>query len=158
MRQIDNFIIDRMFQPVVDALANIMSCYAMAAFLLTGGSLFIAAAGWHNERYVYLAITGLWLPLHVLRAYRLDAEKPRSVMSTERVIYALLRVCLLAGLIVFEPATVSEFLSRKSAWIAIEDFAWWMVVVGLYLMACRRPPPGRQGRFNWLTRPGPPSA
>jgi hypothetical protein len=158
MWQLDSFIIDRMFQPVVDALANIVSCYAMAAFILTGASLFIAAASWREGHYAILAVTGLWLPVHVLRAYRLDAEKLRSVMSTERVSYALLRVCLLASQIVFEPVTVSVFLSRKSAWIVAEDFAWWGVIVGLYLMACRRPPPNQQTGFNWLTRPALPGA
>ena len=54
MRRLDDFIIDRVFQKIADALHRHASCYAIASFLLTGygliGIVALVAGGESEQR------------------------------------------------------------------------------------------------------------
>lgn len=153
MRRTDSFLIDRVFQPVVDALASLVSCYALAAFFLTGAGLCFAASLIHEEHWLSLACVGIWLPIHIVRAHRLDQERPRAVLSDERVTGFVARMWFLCLQVASAPLFVL-ILRAQGVWFLLEGAAWWMVVAGLYLMACRRPPPSeqpaRRAWFGWL--------
>lgn len=154
MWRVDSFLIDRVFQPVVDALASLVSCYALAAFILTGAGLCFLAFDVHGQQWLGLAMTAIWFPPPLLRAYRLCQERPRAVLPDERVSGFAPRMWFLGLLVAFEPSFILIVLTKRDVWFLLNDAAWWMLVVGLYLMACRRPPPSehpaRRAWFGWL--------
>jgi hypothetical protein len=156
MWRVDSFLIDRVFQPVVDALASLVSCYALAAFVLTGAGLCFAVSYYHAEQWLALALAGVWVPVPIVRAHRLDQERPRAVLSNERVTGFYARIWFLFVQVVFGPSVVLLLLTKEGdVWILLNEAGWWMLLVGLYLMACRRPPPSQQPArrawFGWLT-------
>jgi hypothetical protein len=154
MWRVDGFLIDRVFQPIVDALAALVSCYALAAFILTGAGLCFLAFDVHGQQWLALACTGLWLPIHIVRAHRLDQERPRAVLSNERVTGFATRMWFLGVQVAFGPSFILIVLTKRDVWFLLDAAACWMLVIGLYLMACRRPPPSehpaRRAWFGWL--------
>lgn len=155
MWRVDSFLIDRVFQPVVDALAALVSCYALAAFILTGAGLCFLAFDVHGQQWLGLALTAIWFPPPLLRAYRLCQERPRAVLPDERVSGFAPRMWFLGLQVTFGPLLIIPMLRDKDGgWFLLNEAAWLMLLIGLYLMACRRPPPSerpvRRAWFGWL--------
>ncbi len=84
IRAIDDFLIDRVFQRISDALARWVSCYGIAAFLLTGAILlvFVAAVMPHD---VLAAVLGILWVFRLIRLHRMDAVAPSDALPEERI-------------------------------------------------------------------------
>ncbi len=138
MRTIDDFLIDRLFQPAADRLARWMSCYAIAEFLLTGELLFKTISYAAEQDWVAMSLCSAWMPVYILRAHRLDAAPPSDILPTERVTGIVFRMIWLTVQIVTLPINLLE---PHALWWRIESASWWLIVAGVYLMACRKRPP-----------------
>jgi hypothetical protein len=157
LNRIDSFLIDRMFQPAVDRLAPLISCYVLAEFVATGGLLAHAGA------YIVLAVTRTpfyllsllaetaWVPLMIARAHSLDRRPPSSALPSDRVIGQLPRMLLLLITLPLLPL----FLVTAPTIEDLAEVGWWLLLFAVYLMACRRPPPhkkrARQPRLGWFS-------
>jgi hypothetical protein len=84
IRAIDDFLIDRVFQRISDALARWVSCYGIAAFLLAGAILseFAAAVMPHD---VLAALLGIVWVFRLIRVHRMDAAAYSDVLPAERI-------------------------------------------------------------------------
>ena len=140
MERVDSFIIDRLFQPVSDSVARYVSCYGIAAFLLTGAVPLHFMAEFAKGYWVAMFVSLTWLPVLVYRAYKLEQAPPSNLLPLERVHYVLLRVGLLTFQALFVPFDY-WMIQTGGIWVALMDFGWWIIVVALYFMACRRKPP-----------------
>ena len=138
MRTFDYFLIDRVFQPLADCVARWISCYGIAAFLLTGFGL-VNAAYWVIREDVFgIVLMALWFPRLVWRAYQLDANPPRGVLPPERVTGFLSRC---ANLVFIAPGSILLMCDARDALAFLSDFAWLVLVPAECLMACRANPP-----------------
>jgi hypothetical protein len=137
MRRVDNFLIDRAFQPLADTMARWVSCYGIAAFMLTG--VFLAKASDYvvNRDYFPLVLMLIYLPFVTLRAYQLDAEPERSVLPPERATMFWFRMFSLLT----NPLDVLAVAMAVNWWDRIRFGAWLLLTPALYFMACRRNPP-----------------
>jgi hypothetical protein len=84
IRAIDDFLIDRVFQRISDALARWVSCYGIAAFWLAGAILseFAAAVMPHD---VLAALLGIVWVFRLIRVHRMDAAAYSDVLPAERI-------------------------------------------------------------------------
>lgn len=140
MRRLDDFIIDRVFQPIADRLARYWSCYAIAAFILTGFDLEHAAFYIYKEDYVWIAVAAMWLAPMTYRAYQLESQPVRNVLPLERIQFLALRLLNAA----FTPFVLLAVFLLPVGIRTIDDIGWAAMVVALYLMACRKNPPRQQ--------------
>lgn len=140
MRQIDDFLIDRGFQPVADWLSRWVSCHALAAFLMTGGVLGLMAGFLAMGYWVSIAMSGLWMPMRVWEAYQRAAAPPSDVLPIERISWIWLRLPLLTLQTAGVPLHVLSIRLGDYWWSAVMA-GWWLFTVGLYFLACRRNPP-----------------
>lgn len=151
MKTVDDFLIDRLFQPVVDAMVAVASCYAIAAFVLTGGGFLLLVVDVHQAIYASawwwctVGIVSLYLPTIIVRAYRLEQDRPRDAMPIDRVSMMWFRVGVLYCQTIFLPMDVMYW--AKLPWNALADLGWWLVIVGAYFMACRRAPPKQKRAY-----------
>ncbi len=140
IRLVDDFIIDQVCQPLVDRLDRVCSCYQLAAgVFVTASALGVAQAStrgaWFSVVIWLLLPTGL-----VRRAYLLDARPPSDVRPVERVSELSFRSIMLTMRLWFLVPT-----AMVATWtMIIDETAWWLVSLGLYLLACRRRPPRRE--------------
>jgi hypothetical protein len=74
IRAIDDFLIDRVFQRISDALARWVSCYGIAAFLLTGAILseFASAAVYESWLFILPGLLGIMWVTELIKAHRMD--------------------------------------------------------------------------------------
>ncbi len=150
LTNIDDFIIDHVFQPVVDRLDGYVSCYQLAGFFFTGATLFHLVSGLALKHWVGRTIVTLWWSWLIIRSYRLDARPPSDVLPIERITGRGQRLALLMLEIYTTVLTISDYPSR---WLLLEEATWWLMIVGLFLLACRRRPPRRQRApvgWRWL--------
>jgi hypothetical protein len=153
-RKIDDWIIDQVFQKISDALVRWMSCYAIAAFLLTGTILLRITAHMFDGYWALLFFDAIWLPFRLLDAHTMDREPVRDVLPIERIAWMPGRFFWLSLAVLGFPVF---FLQRDHAVLALES-GDWLLVMALFFMACRRRPPAQQKSrapwFAWL-RPVP---
>jgi hypothetical protein len=137
LHTIDDWIIDRAFQPISDRLARYMSCYGIAAFLLTGVILSNLAYAVHDYSWVTLVILPVWsLPL-LIEAYHHDAAPVSNVLPIFRIKYFFWRMIQL----VLIPNNILLAITSSDVWDSQRWAAWTIVTAVLYFMACRRNPP-----------------
>ena len=135
-----------MFQPIADALARWVSCYGIAAFLLTGSLMERVASEFYRAAWIEFAFTLMWLPAMVFHAYKLDAEAPCDVMPEDRIVFFLLRI-LNAMLPV--PFSMLFLIALDKNWIDKADGIGWIIAAAaFYFMACRKHPPAPK-RFTY---------
>lgn len=136
LKRVDDWIIDRACQPLVDKLDQVSSCYQLSAVaMITAGSLGMAL----DYRQQWWFGAGLWLSVvtpAVWRAWRLDAKPPSVTLPLERIanlgtrtIFFILRLGF--GVLLISSPTVNGLLNET---------AWWLFSLGLYLLACRKRP------------------
>lgn len=136
----DSFLIDRGFQPISDRLAGWASCYAIAAFLLTGATFVEVAALLQLTLWIGLAINGPWFAFNAWRAYQMESAPISTVLPRERITGSFARPIYMAFQLASWPATV--VLTIEGEWQSIvADAGWWLFILGLYFLACRRNPP-----------------
>lgn len=146
--KIDDWLIDRVFQRISDGLARFASCYAIAAFLLTGAALGHWGLYIVRQEWVGLLLSSMWLPFRVADAYRLEREPQRDVLPVERVRYFFQRIIFLMLQIAISPLVLLD-ATEGNYWMLASDTFWWVIVVGFYFMACRRRPPSRNHSLSW---------
>lgn len=144
MRAIDGFLIDRVFQPLADRLARWVSCYGIAAFLLTGFMLYHVAFYVYREEMVGLCLTALWLPGLTWRAYDLDRNPPLGVLPAERITRYASRC---GNLLLILPITVLELCASSSLFETINQVGWLILIPAECFMACRANPPAQRRTF-----------
>lgn len=138
MRRVDDWLIDAVFQPVADRLAPAVSCYGIAAFLLTGFGLIQAAIYVLNEDWTFLAVMSTWLPFMTFKAYRLDQEKPRSVLPDTRLTGFISRIMCL---VLLTPLSLAETIAPMDMRFRAQGLLWLLLVLAEYFIACRKNPP-----------------
>lgn len=145
IRSLDNFLIDRLFQPCADRLAVIASCHAIAAFLITGAALlhlatfcWLSLSGQPIYLLVALAETG-WMSDKLLLAYRLGRQQSQAVIfPKERLHGCPFRIMVV--LITMATQSMLQFFPFEIFDAGVEG-GWWLSLGGLYFLACRRTPP-----------------
>lgn len=140
MWRADSYLIDRVFQPIADALARVTSCYGLAGFLSVGGILSFVAAQVYVGNYVLAAVLGAswsWVPLC---ASRLEQRPLTNVMSTIRIVQFPCRCISVYCLIMHSLLT---YLIMH-IYTVLGCFGWVLLVLAQYFLACQRRPPLRQ--------------
>jgi len=158
MRRLDDFLIDRVFQKIADALHRVASCYAIGSFLLVGFAamhfLWYALA-YSKGQYLILLTFGLmlslfWVPIRVVRAIRIDKQwaEGRDALPPERISDAWFRLFFLL-MLPFD--AFSAYLNWISTALGgmIGDLSWFMLVAGAYFLACTPKRPSRQTQRQW---------
>lgn len=152
LRNMDDFLIDRVFQPVSDRAARYVSCYGIAAFLLTGMLLILGGLKLYDRDWIGLLITSGWLPYDVCRAYRLDAAPSSDVLPICRIKDFWLRILFLVVLIALLPTFVLNWWTGDYIKLG-HEIGWSIVVPAYYFMACRKNPPTPRRSTVSLWRP-----
>jgi hypothetical protein len=141
--RLDSFLVDRIFQPLADALARWTSCYGIAAFLLTG-VIFGQVAGYiWMEKWAYAISMPIWSLMKCIQAYELERRPPSDVLPIERIqgqIWAGRPGLLLIEIFAQPMILLIPPPDGKVMWI-YEQESWWVVIIACYFMACRRNPP-----------------
>lgn len=140
---VDTFLIDRVFQPISDKMARYVSCYGIAAFLLTGAIPVNFVLGWMDNSWWLTVLAAIWMPALVYRAYRLEASALAAAQPPDRVAYRDLRSLGFFAQFLTSPYDFI-YLFNGNRLMFIESVSWWLIVFALYFMACRRNPPKPQ--------------
>lgn len=152
IRYIDDTLIDRVFQPVADRCAQHASCYALAAFLLTGCGLAALASAVVADGTLYRCLNLIIVPciaVVLVRANYLDRAPPSDVMPIERIQYVNWRTANLFIAILDLESVVGTPTLR----IALNAAMWLLLTAAMFFMACRRlPPAARRARARWWRR------
>lgn len=140
--RLDSFLIDKAFQPIADRLARWISCYGIAAFLLTGVTLGNAVAFAWTMRWEELLVTA-WFAYRCRDAYVLDRAPPSNALPVERIKRSgwMGRPGLVLCVAFF---TTIHIVAPAPGWSRIDIWAyrlWWIYIAAAYFMACRRDPP-----------------
>jgi hypothetical protein len=139
-RAIDNFLIDRVFQRISDALARWVSCYGIAEFLFTGAILLMfvsvvtAKHGMHfgRERWLFLWVMGL------IKRISMDRAACSNVLPTERISGANGRFIYMVFCTSFL-VTMVFLLQESTYWL--NYVGWLLATFASYFMACWKLPP-----------------
>jgi len=159
MRRLDDFLIERVFQKIADALCRWRSCYGIAAFLLTGGSAVLVGVGAFTlirfENWLLLAflpLMGFWSYHKTKSAYDLDAawHQGKEALPVDRIRDAVLRVVWLV-IMVFHGTQVLLLLETQTALSLAYYAGWCLFTFGLYFLACtpKRPRQQIQRELAW---------
>ncbi len=140
LRAFDDFLIDRVFQPITDYFSERASCYAIAAFLFTGFLFIDAVCSFLLKDYVVLLIMSVWVPARIYRAQQMNSQSRRNVMSVDRIsgFYSRLIDIFFVGL------APIWLIGNHSFILNMRDMAWVLMLSGDFLMACYNRPVWRQ--------------
>jgi hypothetical protein len=153
LHKMDDYLIDRVFQPTADALWRVASCYGLAAFFYTGFMFIFASCRVINQSYFSLLFFMLWMPLRAFRAYREDQKPARNVVPIYRVSEFYLRVLDIP--LVVASVACAVIPDSSGVIFRIGEISWVLLFLGDYFMACRKRPPA-QSRSEvsvWGARP-----
>jgi hypothetical protein len=142
LRRIDDFLIDRVFQPVTDRLASVTSPCAMAAFLLVG--FLVSNEAWciTYGHYVLAFLAGCTFAAAYLMAVDEDKKPLSNTLPSVRIIHFIPRMI---GLMLLTPLMVLLTPLNFHILHPLADIGWWLYLMALYFMACRKmPPPKRE--------------
>lgn len=142
MRQVDDFLIDRIFQPIADSLARWASCYAIAAFLLTGFTLAETVICVVFDQWITLVLSALWVPFLLMECYTLQRKSLCDVTPDNRIKLRTFRPLVLLLSVAGVPMAIFLEVNDLWYWLWIHD--QWLLVIGVYFMACHMIPPRRQ--------------
>lgn len=140
MRKIDDFLIDRAFQPAADWLEPRISCYGIAAFLATGSTVAYIASFTDGATWVVMLLAAMNLP-NIIRFHRLDEKAITDVAPAIRVVNAFWRLVAVS----FVAFDVTCWVTRT--WplnVYLSDSGWMLYTAASYFSACRRHPPRRE--------------
>ncbi len=140
MRRLDDFLIDRVFQPVADALARWISCYGLAAFLLTGAvlAMITAIALSPDVRSVGVVLLSVVWVVRLIEAHQLDQRASSDVLPAERIRDVYWRPAYLA-VVVYD--LMVEIFSLSDLRDLMFNQGWLLNTLAVYFMACRKQPP-----------------
>ncbi len=140
MRRIDDFLIDRVFQPVADALARWASCYGIAAFLLTGAilAMITAIALAPDVRSVGAVLLSVLWVVRLIEAHRLDRRASSDVLPAERIRDVYWRPAYIAFVVC---DLMAETFGLSDLRDLVFNQGWLLNTLAVYFMACRKQPP-----------------
>ena len=151
MRRLDDFLIDRVFQKIADALHRHASCYAIAGFLMTGYGLsaVMAMVDWFVHDYiaapVLLFVFMLFYPPFIIRAVRLERRwaSGDNALPNDRITGCIQRTLALFWTAIPVPIDAMQLLAGLQL-AAIFNLGWLLYLAGLYFLACTPKRPRRQ--------------
>jgi hypothetical protein len=138
-RCIDDFLIDRTFQPASDALARWVSCYGIAEFLWTGAMLARLVMLVHETDRDWIA-TLIVIPLmlvFLLECRREDIKPPSAILPVFRVKHFRMR----CAWIILVPIEAFLLAAGENWSDRLQSLSWFAVYAACWFMACRRNPP-----------------
>lgn len=140
IRAIDDFLIDRVFQRMSDVLARWVSCYGIAAFLLTGAVLlaFASAAMWQSWVGILPGLLGIFFVGRLVQAHQLERAAHSDVMPEVRVKLGLWRLIYVA---ICGNDLIAEIFIKLSFPSWSENIGFLLYTLAVYFMACRKLPP-----------------
>lgn len=150
-RKMDDFIIDKVFQRVADALAGRVTPGIMAQNSLILCSLFEIFRSWKtwqlNEFHAFSAImAGFFITFLLAMAFMADGGRRAGLMPKERLTLFPVRVFLL---IVFVFIIIAKILPHDHEILrTIDIFVISTELAGLYFLACRTNPPRTKEVFS----------
>lgn len=136
LRSIDDFLIERVHQPIADLFARHVSCYGIASFLFMGALLGMTMGSVMRGAYVS-AVMNAWLVFPVLRCESLDKSALIGVMPANRVTEFFWRIIWWAVI----PATFVGAIFTPGVWNRVWAIGELLILPGFYFMACRKNPP-----------------
>lgn len=148
LHRADDFLIDRVFQPIADLLAPVITC-VMLGHLFTG-LLVVFGLGWCVTRPAYW-VAPLFLIYGSARLFRLTPTR-LGMMPIERVRGFLGRLMDWLIIILIVPSEILD-PTIDTTFILAELVCW---LISDYFYACRRnPPKPRKFRMPaWLASQG----
>lgn len=161
MQRVDDFLIDRVFQKIADALHRVASCFAIGAFFMTGFAIVhFSFWGWSFIHVgvspelilpvIGLAMALIWVPPRVKKAIRLEREwnEGNDVLPNERPAFISQRVFFLLFL-PFDWLLLVADVNLGNVVSAAADLSWSMLCTGLYFLACAPKRPRRQRQAQY---------
>lgn len=145
MHWIDDFLIDRVFQPVANRLAGWMSCYGISAFLLTGYLIIMTLLLLYIRNWFALLFHCSWIRI-VWRAHALDKDPPANAIPEVRIDigYQFCRMVVTMAIAVSIPVSTGRTMLFGAGWYTFVPIIVMLPFTGLYFMACRANPPARR--------------
>lgn len=144
MRRIDDFMIDRVFQPIADRLEVWTNCYALAAFLATGSIVCYLVVFFLPPFDPVLRCVLVLLCLcafsNLRHCHDLERRLATNTVPPDRVTYWHWRLLALA--LVAENTMFAFMPSTTGA--KIYSVSWCAWTCSLYFCACQRRPPRRE--------------
>jgi hypothetical protein len=152
MQKIDDFLIDKIFQPIANLCYPFLSCYKLAyvLFILACISTCIGLSfdNWFID-FITMFLLLFWISW-ALRARNLDKTIregmipiDRSRDLTLRFVYFLLLIFTIIQAII--SLIAHDYVVNKLAFQNLtENFGWILATIGLYFIACRKLPPIRR--------------
>jgi len=145
LKKIDDFLIDRVFQPYVDARTRVVgvsnSPYKIAAFFLSG--FVVMTIGWliaslyEGSFSIFYLLPLVWIyfiikqfirPAEILSKVQTDLSDMPNIIRVQQMFSRVLwLIFLLVQLPWYSFATLSATLAHGSV---------WLYMVGVYFMAC----------------------
>ncbi len=140
MRRLDDFLIDRVFQPIADALARWTSCYGIAAFFLTGAilAMITSIALEPSMRSVGAVLLSVVWVIRLIEAHLMDRRGYSDVLPEERILHVYWRPVYVA-FVVFD--LIREAFGWDDFRNLILNQGWLLNTLAVYFMACRKQPP-----------------
>lgn len=143
MIHVDDFLVDRIFQPIADALARWASCYAIAAFFLTGFALVDTVTNVVLGHWMILLLFVTWMPFLLIECHTLQRKGLCDTMPYNRIRFRILRPFWFLLSAVSVPMAITA--GTGESWFgALWIHDQWLLIVGMYFMACHMIPPRRQ--------------
>ena len=140
MITVDDFLIDRVFQRISDALWRLGNCYDMASFWLTGALLSEVVADTFQRHWVFLATLVPFYAVYAARAYYLSWRYgDDTILPMDRIRDHLYRCIILV-------LCCGEIVRAIFIGVDIGSFVVFQFLIGLYFLACR---PSRPKSGPW---------
>ena len=132
-RDLDDFLVDRVFQPVVDRLPA--SAEVAAGFVSIGAGLCFVCGFALAREWVFVAIVVPCWGFLVLRAHRPRRERP-GTFPVERLMWHMRLFQISIAICMSTVAALAP--DRTTVLLAAGQ---WGIVMTDYMLACRRNPP-----------------
>lgn len=142
----DGWVLDHVFQPVADRLAEWWSCYQIAVFLLTVDMLVVIVYFVEVRFYFGLLLIPALIP-PVVRAY-LAANPPSMLLPLDRFIWWGYR--LGAAISIVGDVILPGHLDCSDFWLMTIQV---LQFTGTGFLACRPRPPKRREASLWRWKP-----
>lgn len=149
--KLDDFLIDRVAQPLVDRLAERTTPNALGRSLIIGSAVFFMGYVFYDVqagtfRGLDLFFSALTVPLLLLMAKDVGKPQPLGALPASRLKHRFLRLVLFCGLIVLLSTDVLDVLIQNGMpeWRVAMRLSLALEAAGFYAAACRRNPPKRR--------------
>lgn len=146
LHSIDNYLIDRIFQPISDFFSRWISCYGIAAFILTGAVVMrivleVVVDGAFAKVFEAIIATAIYLECG--RAYILDSKPPSDILPAYRITHYAVRVFAIFSFPPFSLFLLFDIFFPDAVQLLI-DGSWMSYMVAVFFLSCRKRPPRPQ--------------